>query len=347
MKKICLNFFGEKAEINIPTSLEGLRKSIQDQFLFSPSDAAEVMIGYIKDLKTKIIKTEEDFRNFIKEKISQINLDISEESRIYQENLKEVENEETKLKNELDILTKEKNKIIVAHNNEMIQGKEKLNEITKKINELQTEYKKIAANLMNDYKKNNKEVQEKDIRINEIRKKLNLPQLQEKKLKSIKKEVKKETKKEVKKVIKKEVKKVIKKEEEKKKEITPINQVNEYVQNLTKKLTDFVNEQKKKIDLKDLPQNAMKEIESWKNIIVEGTKKYSEKVIENLKKINFEKKEQVVHSRYICDGCGMSPIVGIRYKCAVCPDFDFCEKCEAKMGESHNHPFVKHTKAIN
>ena len=54
----------------------------------TPSDAAEVMIGYIKDLKTKVIKTEEDFRNFIKEKINQINLDISEESRIYQENLK-------------------------------------------------------------------------------------------------------------------------------------------------------------------------------------------------------------------------------------------------------------------
>ena len=96
MKKISLNFFGEKAEINIPTNLESLRKAIQDQFLFSPSDAAEVMIGYIKDLKTKVIKTEEDFRNFIKEKINQINLDISEESRIYQENLKEVENEEKK-----------------------------------------------------------------------------------------------------------------------------------------------------------------------------------------------------------------------------------------------------------
>ena len=138
-----------------------------------------------------------------------------------------------------------------------------------------------------------------------------------------------------------------KKEEEKKKDYIPINQINEYVQNLTKKLTDFVNEQKKKIDLKDIPQNAMKEIESWKNIIVEGTKKYSEKVLENLKKINFEKKEQVVHNRFICDGCGMHPIVGIRYKCAVCPDFDFCEKCEAKMGESHNHPFVKYIKPIN
>ena len=345
MKKICLNFFGEKAEINIPTNLEALRKAIQDQFLFSPSDAAEVMIGYMKDLKTKIIKTEEDFRNFIKEKINQINLDISEESRIYQENLKEVENEETKLKNELDILTKEKNKIVEANNKEMLEGKVKLDDLTKKINELRNEYKKVSTNLINVFNKNNIAVKEKEMKINEIRKKLNLPQLKEKKLKKIKKE-KKEIKKEIKKEVKKEVKKVTKKEEEKKKDFISINQVNEYVQNLTKKLSDFVNEQKKNIDLKDIPQNAMKEIELWKNIIVEGTKKYSEKVLENLKKINFEKKEQVVHEKYICDGCKMSPIVGIRYKCAVCPNFDFCEKCEAKMGESHNHPFVKYIKPV-
>ena len=345
MKKICLNFFGEKAEINIPTNLEALRKAIQDQFLFSPSDAAEVMIGYMKDLKTKIIKTEEDFRNFIKEKINQINLDISEESRIYQENLKEVENEETKLKNELDILTKEKNKIVEANNKEMLEGKVKLDDLTKKINELRNEYKKVSTNLINVFNKNNSAVKEKEMKINEIRKKLNLPQLKEKKLKKIKKE-KKEIKKEIKKEVKKEVKKVTKKEEEKKKDFISINQVNEYVQNLTKKLSDFVNEQKKNIDLKDIPQNAMKEIESWKNIIVEGTKKYSEKVLENLKKINFEKKEQVVHERFLCDGCKMSPIVGIRYKCAVCPDFDFCEKCEAKMGESHNHPFIKYIKPV-
>ena len=329
MKKISLNFFGEKAEINIPTNLESLRKAIQDQFLFSPSDAAEVMIGYIKDLKTKVIKTEEDFRNFIKEKINQINLDISEESRIYQENLKEVENEEKKLKNELDNLTKEKNKIVEANNREMLEGKAKLDDLTKKINELRNEYKKVSSNLISVFNKNNKEVREKDKKINEIRKKLNLPKLKKEKLEKIKLE-------------KKEVKKEVKKEEQTKKEYTPIN-----LEILKQKLTEFINEQKKKIDLKDIPQNAFKELESWKNLIYEETKKYTGKVMENLKKMNFEKKEQVVHNRYICDGCGMAPIVGIRYKCAVCPDFDFCEKCEAKMGESHNHPFVKYTKAVN
>ena len=48
-----------------------------------------------------------------------------------------------------------------------------------------------------------------------------------------------------------------------------------------------------------------------------------------------------IHSEYICDGCNSEPIVGIRYKCAVCYDFDYCEKCEKALGEKHGHPFLK------
>lgn len=47
----------------------------------------------------------------------------------------------------------------------------------------------------------------------------------------------------------------------------------------------------------------------------------------------------VIHNRVNCDGCGQKGIVGIRYKCAVCPDFDFCSKCEATI--EHDHPFLK------
>ncbi len=48
-----------------------------------------------------------------------------------------------------------------------------------------------------------------------------------------------------------------------------------------------------------------------------------------------------VHYHYICDGCEKQGIVGIRYKCTVCPDFDYCEECEKKFGEKHGHPFLK------
>jgi len=45
------------------------------------------------------------------------------------------------------------------------------------------------------------------------------------------------------------------------------------------------------------------------------------------------------HVGVTCDGCGMSPIVGLRYKCSVCPDFDFCRECEES--KAHAHAFLK------
>lgn len=36
----------------------------------------------------------------------------------------------------------------------------------------------------------------------------------------------------------------------------------------------------------------------------------------------------VKHPSVSCDGCGVDPIKGIRYKCSVCPNFDFCANCE-------------------
>ena len=33
---------------------------------------------------------------------------------------------------------------------------------------------------------------------------------------------------------------------------------------------------------------------------------------------------QAVHPRYVCDGCEASPIIGARFKCAVCANFDLC-----------------------
>jgi Ankyrin repeats (many copies)/Zinc finger, ZZ type len=36
---------------------------------------------------------------------------------------------------------------------------------------------------------------------------------------------------------------------------------------------------------------------------------------------------ELTHPRTKCDGCYLDPIVGFRYKCAVCGDFDFCRNC--------------------
>lgn len=72
-------------------------------------------------------------------------------------------------------------------------------------------------------------------------------------------------------------------------------------------------------------------------------KSTSSKVLEteaSKEEIKMENKnEKSVHQYFVCDGCGKDPIVGARYKCAICHDFDLCEDCEANT--IHDHPFLK------
>jgi hypothetical protein len=70
---------------------------------------------------------------------------------------------------------------------------------------------------------------------------------------------------------------------------------------------------------------------------------------------NFLPRHDLVHPHVHCDGIACKgnkyTIRGIRYKCAVCPDFDLCEQCETDLsykpavspGHGHHvsHPMVK------
>ncbi|XP_075066123.1 sequestosome-1 isoform X2 [Mixophyes fleayi] len=49
-----------------------------------------------------------------------------------------------------------------------------------------------------------------------------------------------------------------------------------------------------------------------------------------------ENAQNVVHPNVTCDGCD-SPVVGNRYKCLICPDYDLCSTCEGKgIHQEHN-----------
>ena len=55
--------------------------------------------------------------------------------------------------------------------------------------------------------------------------------------------------------------------------------------------------------------------------------------------VQMQEGEPVVHQHVECDGCGVAPIVGVRYKCTVCKNFDFCSVCEER--KPHDHAFLK------
>ena len=43
-----------------------------------------------------------------------------------------------------------------------------------------------------------------------------------------------------------------------------------------------------------------------------------------------------------CDGCRASPLVGTRWKCSQCYDFDLCFSCYMSNQHSESHKFVRY-----
>lgn len=86
---------------------------------------------------------------------------------------------------------------------------------------------------------------------------------------------------------------------------------------------DLINESNIRVS-QILSQSTIKNVE---NIIKDEIK-------ENKNEINSVE----THSGISCSSCGVCPIVGKRYHCVYCDDVDYCEKCEEKCGDIHDHP---------
>lgn len=47
------------------------------------------------------------------------------------------------------------------------------------------------------------------------------------------------------------------------------------------------------------------------------------------------------HRGAVCDSCNITPIAGIRYRCANCYDYDLCQSCESQVVHDRTHVFYK------
>jgi len=77
------------------------------------------------------------------------------------------------------------------------------------------------------------------------------------------------------------------------------------------------------------------------SIIIESSSKKDNKS----KKSQNISKDVIVHLGIQCNNCGMLPIVGIRYKCVECDNYNLCSKCEEN--KIHPHLFYKIKKNLN
>ena len=336
MNKLILNFFGEEITIDTPKTLQNLKQEIASKFCFNPSDAAEILVSYFNDLKKTFIQTEQDFLDFIKKNIYKVDLDISQESQLYKNSMKKLQ-EET----ELDIKTLEG--LIKA--NEEIENKKKayVDEKNKQIKDLDEKIKAITKQktaLMKETNKEkeimNKEIKTNQKKIEELQKKLGLkitPIKEVKKPASPKPKPKPQPKK--KPIVKKIAKKVVK--------------IAKKVENKKKEEKNQENEEKGFLNIDNLTQNITQKIGEIGKMVLPLANQIVNKINENLDKKEIKLKagapnqeeNKKVHVGIHCNGCGVNPIVGNRFKCAICDNFDYCEKCESLNKDSHKHPFIK------
>ena len=312
MNKLSLNFFGEKVDIKIPETLANLRQQISEKFLFSPSEAAEILITYAQDLGKKIIETEKDFEDFVKKKILKIDLDVDPKSQIFQNSLLKLQTESEENKNKLEETLKqleeikkqkkakkEEAKIVLTEFNQKVKELEKkkkeiIQQLDKEIKANTIEINKIKKNAENEIKSLEKKQNDLDKTADSLRIKLGLPVEKKPKLKS----------------------------KAKPKEQKPPQQFPFFMDTLNniRKIMNMNND--------ELTELLKKQYENFKNFL--GQQQIEE-----------------IHYQYICDGCEMAPIKGIRYHCEQCPDYDLCEKCySSDIKTKHGHKFQAIKKSV-
>ena len=99
---------------------------------------------------------------------------------------------------------------------------------------------------------------------------------------------------------------------------------------------ELTEEEKIKKSLRLMVRSKLKNLE--KNIISELCND-----IKNSQLIspNQNSNSNIVHKGIKCNQCGKKDIIGIRYKCSTCPNYNLCENCEEDSTHDENHIFVK------
>ena len=142
------------------------------------------------------------------------------------------------------------------------------------------------------------------------------------------------------------------------KEISLLKKKRKEEEEFTKKLNEKDNEMnmlKNKInnyekENKLAQKNQREEIEKSK---IDIENKYKNKIDEYEKTISQLKKNQISictteHKKIKCEKCHKEPIVGYRYKCFQCKNYNLCQECELENSINNDHPhnFIKIKNAL-
>ena len=300
MNKITLNFFGEIVSVEKPANLSALRNEISNLFCFTPQDASEIVLTYNVNGEQAIISNENDFKTFLDSKVDLIELNISQQSQIYKENLNQLQEENSKDKALLEELLKKKEEFKNMRETKFASEKKEIQDIKAKIMELRKRKMELKNKICNEMKEMWHEKIENDKKIAELQKKLGLP--------------------------------VTVKEHHRPHEFKMFPFHHKHHHNMMK--------------MKFMPMGQLHP--PFNPFAFNKGFRHHPKGPFGMMKCNTindctktdRKEKKDIHFFIICDGCGMKPLVGKRYKCKECEDFDYCEKCYEKNKDTHKHEFT-------
>lgn len=327
MSKITLNFFGEIVSIDKTNDLSSLRNEISTLLCLNPQDAAEIILTYKDNEDKKIISSDDDLNAFFNSKATVIDLDISQSSQIYKNNLDQLQEEKQKDKEALEELLKKNDELEKLKETKLMPEKQELQSINLQINELFKRKEELNNIILSETNQIVQEQVQNDKKIEELQKKLGIPVSAPKRT----------------------FKNPIISQFENMFNFGfhphnfphffnpgfhghhrhPRRQFggNSYIGH---KKNHNVPDPYYKVDSKQLT-------EKLKNLNL--NEEDPKEKLEDQKDKNEKSENKVIHYNVTCDGCNESPIEGKRYKCKKCENFDYCEKCYEAFKNSHNHEF--------
>jgi len=211
----------------------------------------------------------------------------------------------------------------------------KLKELNDKITAINKQKSALMKETSIGKEKIVKEIITNQKKINELEKKLGIAPIKKEKPATAHPKPKADKKK-IQKIAKKAAK-IVKKVEQKKKE------------EKKKEKKDEKKDEKGFFNIGEITQNITNKINDITKCVIDNANEITNKItgkieIKDIKlKAAAPQKEEKkkIHQGIHCNGCGMNPIEGNRFKCAVCENFDYCEKCESLNKDLHLHPFIK------
>ena len=298
----------------------------------SKEDDMEKKINELMDENKKLNESNKEIVELNKKLIQQRNKykEISEQSDIYIKKLKEKNKQEineikiqySKIENSENIEIKlkqieEKEKNLKQREKEIDGKDKKIEELNKKLDEntieIEKKQKKIEEskikialyeNKIKDFEKNK----------NDYESKLEQSKIEIDNLKKMNEEKDKNKKDED--ILKQKYEEQMKEEKEKQEKILQ-EKLDEYKQNIESKYKAEYEEKEKIMEEK---MNRMSQMISQSNIS-----------LSNIKESNY------VHKNIKCDKCLTEPIIGVRYKCVECENYNLCEKCEEENSQKNFH----------